>query len=90
MKLLLIFFVAAFVVLQTPALALCDSSSSSGLTEEEGLNKYDSAADYPEELNRHPAPGYSKQLKKKDPSVAYDEELDNQDSAVENEEGLND
>jgi len=90
MKLLLICFVAAFFVVQTPALVLCDSSSSSGLTEEEGLNKHDSAADYPEESNRHPAPGYSKELKKKDPAVDYDEDLDEQDSAVENEEGLND
>lgn len=90
MKLLLICFVAAFVVLQAPALALCDSSSSSGLTADEGLNKHDSAADYPEESNKHPAPGYSKQLQEKDPAVDYDEELDNQDSAVENEEELGD
>ena len=89
MKLLLICIVAAFVV-QTPALALCDSSSGSGLAEEEGLNKHDSAADYPEESNRHPAPGYSKELQKKDPAVGYDEDLGEQESAVENEEGLND
>ena len=90
MKLLLICIVAAFFVVQTPALALCDSSSGSGLTEEEGLNRHDSAADYPEESNKHPAPGYSKELQKKDPAVGYDEELDEQESAVENEEGLND
>jgi hypothetical protein len=90
MKLLRICIVAAFLVGQTPALALCDSSSGTGPTEEEGLNRHDSAADYPEETNKLPAPGYSKELKKKDPSVGYDEELDEQESAVENEEGLND
>jgi hypothetical protein len=89
MKLLLVCIVAAFFVVQTPALALCDSSSGSGLTEE-GLNKHDSAADYPKQPDKHPAPGYSKELKKKDPAVGYDEELDEQESAVENEEGLND
>ena len=76
MKIVLVFFVALFVVLQTPALARHNTEHQGAYGDDQWMHGPGSAAAN-EELN-------------KQESILADEELNKQKSAVGNDEGLDD